>query len=233
MDLLRPLAYMILLAFLVSAPLSARGNRERDAAPAEQAAPEATAEADSERADPAPAPAEAGEPEAGGGQSDNGASAADEDLLALLAQLGLNTPDAPLDSVDFELPLLSSGEQRSLSSFQGDVVLLNFWASWCPPCIEEMPSMQAVYEELGGNGFEIVAVNIQEDPETVRSFMQEHGYDFPVLLDRTGRIAGRYGVRGIPTSYVVDPDGRLMAMLTGPYEWNDEGITRAFERLSR
>lgn len=212
---LRLAAYMILLALLVSAPLSAGGNRERDAAPPEDTPAEPPAPRDDESAD------------------DNGAAATDEQHLAMLAQLGLNTPDAPLDSVDFELPLLSNGENRTLSSFQGDVVLLNFWASWCPPCIAEMPSMQAVYDELGGNGFEIVAVNIQEDPETVRSFMEENGYDFPVLLDRTGRIAGRYGVRGIPTSYVVDPDGRLMAMLTGPYEWNSNGITRAFERLSR
>jgi thiol-disulfide isomerase/thioredoxin len=112
-------------------------------------------------------------------------------------------------------------------------VLLNFWASWCPPCIEEMPAMQALYEDLGGEGFEIVAVNLQEDPETVRSFMDEHGFDFPVLLDRDGSVAREYGVRGIPTSYVVDPRGRLVAMYVGPYEWNGDDITEALRALKR
>lgn len=157
----------------------------------------------------------------------------DEEIISMFRDLGLRTPGAPVDSVDFELPALSAGTQRTLQSFEGEVVLLNFWASWCPPCIEEMPAMQALYEDLGGEGFEIVAVNLQEDPETVRSFMDEHGFDFPVLLDRDGSVAREYGVRGIPTSYVVDPRGRLVAMYVGPYEWNGDGITEALRALKQ
>lgn len=93
--------------------------------------------------------------------------------------------------------------------------------------------MQALYEDIGGDGFEIVAVNLQEDPGTVRSFMDEQGFDFPVLLDRNGTVAREYGVRGIPTSYVVDARGRLVAMYVGPYEWNASEITSALETLAQ
>jgi peroxiredoxin len=157
----------------------------------------------------------------------------DEEIISMFRDAGLRTPDAPVDAVDFELPVLGADTQRSLDSFEGDVVLLNFWASWCPPCIEEMPSMQALYEDIGGDGFEIVAVNLQEDPGTVRSFMDEQGFDFPVLLDRNGTVAREYGVRGIPTSYVVDARGRLVAMYVGPYEWNASEITSALETLAQ
>ena len=91
--------------------------------------------------------------------------------------------------------------------------------------------MQALYDELGGDGFEIVAVNLQEDPGTVSSFMADNGFEFPVLLDRSGQVARQYGVRGIPTSYIVDPRGRLVAMYVGPYEWDRDDVVDALEAL--
>ena len=202
---IRTITYITLLALLVAPSLAAGGNSEQAAEhPAHDA-----------------------------GKTVKASELSDTELIALFAELGLQTPNAPVDAVDFELPVLSSDTRRSLSSFEGDVILLNFWASWCPPCIEEMPSMQALYEQLGGAGFEIVAVNLQEDPATVQSFIDKNGYDFPVLLDRSGSVAREYGVRGIPTSYVVHSDGRLLAMLVGPYEWDSEGIMSAIETITR
>lgn len=213
---IRTITYMTVLAMLVAPSLAARGNSE------------AAAE------NPAPAPAADSERAAESERATASASElSDAELIALFAELGLQTPNAPVDAVDFDLPVLSSDTRRSLSSFEGNVVLLNFWASWCPPCIEEMPSMQTLYERLGGAGFEIVAVNLQEDPATVQSFMDRNGYDFPVLLDRNGSIAREYGVRGIPTSYVVHSDGRLLAMLVGPYEWDGDDIVSAIETITQ
>ncbi len=219
---IRAITYLTVFALLAAPSLAARGNGEQTAEnPAHE--PEAASERE---ADSSAATNEAGE-------AVKASELSDAELIALFADLGLQTPDAPVDAVDFELPVLSTDARRSLSSFEGDVVLLNFWASWCPPCIEEMPSMQALYERLGGAGFEIVAVNLQEDPATVQSFIDKNGYDFPVLLDRSGSIAREYGVRGIPTSYVVHSDGRLLAMLVGPYEWDDDGIVSAIETITR
>lgn len=209
---LRAITYVTMLALLAAPSLAARGNSE---GAAENPAPEQAVESEHAR------------------DSDTGSELSDAELIALFSELGLQTPNAPVDAVDFDLPVLSSDTRRSLSSFEGDVVLLNFWASWCPPCIEEMPSMQALYERLGGAGFEIVAVNLQEDPATVQSFMDKNGYEFPVLLDRSGSIAREYGVRGIPTSYVVHSDGRLLAMLVGPYEWDGDGIVSAIETITQ
>ncbi|MFP3958800.1 MAG: TlpA disulfide reductase family protein [Spirochaetaceae bacterium] len=154
-----------------------------------------------------------------------------DDALARFAELGLNTPGERVEAQDFELPGLHADGTRSLSSFEGDVVLLNFWASWCPPCIEEMPSMQALYKRLGGDGFEIVAVNLQEERDTVRTFMEENGFAFPVLLDRRGSVGREYNVRGIPTSYIIDAQGRMVAVMIGPYQWDDPEMVAALEDL--
>jgi thiol-disulfide isomerase/thioredoxin len=159
-------------------------------------------------------------------------TAEDETRLSQLSEIGLQVVDQPIDAEDFELPLLTAEAQRSLASYEGSVVLLNFWASWCPPCIEEMPSMQALYDELGGDGFEIVAVNVQEDPETVQSFIDENGFDFPVLLDRTGQTAQKYAVRGLPTSYILDSDGRILARKVGFHEWDGADTIETFDSLS-
>jgi thiol-disulfide isomerase/thioredoxin len=156
----------------------------------------------------------------------------DESTLSQLSEIGLQVVKEPMDAEDFELPALASEADRSLSSYEGNLVLLNFWASWCPPCIEEMPSMQTLYDELSGSGFEIVAVNVQEDPDTVQSFIDEHGFDFPVLLDRTGQTAQKYAVRGLPTSYILDADGRILARKVGFHEWDGSDTLETFGKLS-
>ena len=107
------------------------------------------------------------------------------------------------------------GNQVALSDFQGKKVLLNFWASWCGPCRAEIPHMVKLYNELEGEGFEIVAVNIGEDPSKVRKFVQEYRMPFPVLLDRTGQVGRMYAVRGIPTSYFIDEKGFILGRHVG------------------
>lgn len=166
------------------------------------------------------------------GQESSGSSDM-EHALSQLSAIGLQTVKEPFDAEDFELPVLSSDVTRALSSYEGDLLLLNFWASWCPPCIEEMPSMQTLYDEIGGRGFEILAVNVQEDPSTVQSFIAENGYSFPVLLDRRGQAARTYAVRGLPTSYIVGTDGRILARKVGFHEWDGSDTIETFEALAQ
>jgi thiol-disulfide isomerase/thioredoxin len=132
--------------------------------------------------------------------------------------------------VDFELESLAGGN-RSLSSFKGKVVFLNFWATWCGPCRQEMPSMERLYQQLKGRGLEIVAVNLQEDDRSIQKFIDKYKLTFPVLLDKSGRVGSMYGARSIPTTYIVDRKGYVVAGTIGTREWDSVEYVRFFERL--
>ena len=132
--------------------------------------------------------------------------------------------------VDFELKDLS-GKYVSLSDFKGKVVFLNFWATWCGPCRIEMPSMQEVYTLLKHRGFEIVAVNLQENRKTVQKFVDEMGLTFTILLDSNGRVGSMYGARSIPTTYIIDREGNVVAGSLGSREWNTQSYIDLFNRL--
>ena len=114
-------------------------------------------------------------------------------LFALLlntdtqAPVGRGTP-AP----DFELPLAGGGSSLDLEQLQGKVVLLNFWATWCKPCEDEMPAMERLYRALAGTDFELVAVSVDEDDALVNAFVDRLGLSFPVLMDRTKEVASAY-----------------------------------------
>jgi thiol-disulfide isomerase/thioredoxin len=131
---------------------------------------------------------------------------------------------------DFTLPLLDGGNVK-LSSLKGKVVFLNFWATWCPPCRSEMPSMEALYQRYRNKGLEFLAIDIMERKEQVVSFMKNFGLTFPVALDSSGNISGMYGIRGIPTTFIVDKDGRIIIASVGGREWNTPAIFNAFDLL--
>lgn len=115
---------------------------------------------------------------------------------------------------DFELFNLK-GEQVRLSAYQGRIVLINFWATWCKPCVKEMPAMQSVYEDLRSEGFVVLAINELEEEARVRAYVEQHGHTFPVLLDRDNLVANRYGVRGLPVTVFVDGSGHVTDYLQG------------------
>lgn len=127
------------------------------------------------------------------------------------------------------------GKTVSLSDYRGKVVLLNLWATWCPPCREEMPSMQTMYDELKGRGFTILAVAAPNPPretrEKIENFVADGQYSFPILIDSEYEVNGIYGTGSIPTSWVVDTDGNLVARLVGATDWTSDSITSAFEEL--
>ena len=147
-----------------------------------------------------------------------------------LRAVGLQPVKAGTKILDFELEDLE-GVKRKLSDYGGKVVFLNFWATWCPPCRAEMPSMQVLYDTFRDKGLEILAVDLREGPDLVRPFMKELELDFIVLLDRSGQVGATYGVRSIPTTYIIDRDGTILAGRIGAQEWDGEEVMEFFERL--
>ena len=116
---------------------------------------------------------------------------------------------------NFELKTIE-GNVVKLSDYKGKMVFLNFWATWCPPCKGEMPDLQEVRNQLKtGNNAVLLAVNIQEDNETVNSFVQQNNLTLPILMDSTGEIAQQYGIRSIPTTFVIDKDGNIVNKFIG------------------
>ena len=151
-----------------------------------------------------------------------------------IRKAGLDVPKRDVASEDFTLESLG-GDKVSLSSFKGKVVLLSFWATWCGPCKQEMPEMQALYQKLKGRGFEVVAVDMMEDRATVSDFAKKNGYTFPILLDTTGEVGGGglYDARAIPTNYIVDKVGKIVGRkigVDGP-TWMSAERVAVFESL--
>jgi thiol-disulfide isomerase/thioredoxin len=124
-------------------------------------------------------------------------------------------PKAPdFETIDLE------GKSHRLSDYRGKVVIVNFWATWCPPCRAEMPSMQRAWEELRPEGVVLLAVNMGERRETVAGFLEDNLIDFPLLLDGGMVVSSGWPVQGLPTTYVVDPQGRAVYAATGMREWD-------------
>lgn len=113
---------------------------------------------------------------------------------------------------NFKLTNLA-GKEVSLADFKGKAVVLNFWATWCPPCRAELPDFQKEHKEA--KDFVILTVNEQEDKKTVQSFMDKGKYTFPVLLDTQGKVGNLYQVRGIPTTYFIDKKGVIVDVTVG------------------
>jgi len=119
-------------------------------------------------------------------------------------------------STDFSLQT-ADGSQLALSDLRGQVVLLNFWATWCPPCKAEMPDLEALYRDYGAaHDFVVVGVNLQEDREIVEKFARETSLSFPVLLDADGKVSGQsYAVRSLPMSMIIDREGYIREAWSG------------------
>jgi cytochrome c biogenesis protein CcmG/thiol:disulfide interchange protein DsbE len=116
---------------------------------------------------------------------------------------------------DFTMPDLDSGESISLSAFRGKIVVLNVWASWCLPCREEAPALQAAWEAYGGRGVQFLGSNYQDDRDAARGFIREFGITYPSVFDPSGRLAVDYGFVGLPSTFVIDSSGRIRFQFTG------------------
>ncbi|MGK7345159.1 MAG: TlpA disulfide reductase family protein [Candidatus Nitrospinota bacterium M3_3B_026] len=114
-------------------------------------------------------------------------------------------PD-PRPAADVTLKNLS-GKEVSISDFEGRPLIVNFWASWCVPCVEEMPRFEQTYETWKSKGLEIVAINLKESREVAEKFMKENGYSFITLLDKSGEASDKFQVFGLPTTFFIDREG--------------------------
>lgn len=152
-------------------------------------------------------------------------------LIAGLAWIGISADRTGLTSPgeasapqtgflapDFTLKT-PQGESFSLSGLKGQAVLVNIWATWCPPCRAEMPAIQALYEEYRSQGLMVLGVNstVQDAPLEITPFVEEYGLTFPILLDETGEVTRLYAVRSLPSSFFIDRQGRInMVVIGGP-----------------
>jgi peroxiredoxin len=158
------------------------------------------------------------------------AQAVPPSVVKAFADAGLPVPGNRTDTIDFTLPLLD-GTNQKLSDLKGNVVFLNFWATWCPPCRQEMPSMETFYQRFKGRGLEVLAVDCQEEARDVSAFMRRNRLTFPAALDTSGEVSGDYGVSAIPTTYIIDRSGKIILKVVGSRSWDNPKIIAAFEAL--
>ena len=152
-----------------------------------------------------------------------------------LARLGTGIDQVSVGSEapDFRAVDLATGDSVSFREhYEGAVTLINIWATWCIPCRVEMPSMDSVYQSLAPRGFKIAAVSIDEgSPEDVRAFGQDLGLTFDLLQDRSTRIAQLYQTTGVPESFLINKDGKIVKRLMGDHKWNAPVNRELIERL--
>jgi peroxiredoxin len=124
-----------------------------------------------------------------------------------------------------------SGEQVKVAGLRGKTVVLNFWATWCESCRTEMASLQRLRESLAGAAVAVLTVDVGESRSRVQSFLEEAGIKLPVLLDGDGAAARRWQVVGLPTSFVLGPDGRIRYYFVGELDWMREDVVRTVASL--
>ncbi len=123
------------------------------------------------------------------------------------------------------------GRKHTLADYRGQVVVINFWATWCPPCLIEMPGMQRLKEQLAGKPFRILAVNVKESEETVWKFQKLVKVDFPLLLDRDGQASEDWQVVVFPSTFLVDVAGEIRYQVTGMLEWDTPEVVQVIKAM--
>jgi cytochrome c biogenesis protein CcmG/thiol:disulfide interchange protein DsbE len=151
-------------------------------------------------------------------------TAAREHLFEAMGMAKVPTKAAP----EFTLPN-SDGQQVSLRQYRGKVVFLNFWATWCIPCREEMPAIERLHQTY--QDLAVISIDLKESAEQVKAFFQKHGLSFPALLDQSGAVFRDYLVAGMPTTYLIGRDGNLLARGVGGRDWTRAEATQLIKEL--
>jgi len=153
------------------------------------------------------------------------ASSAEEQSLTPIPE----APQAP--AFDLTGP---NGERYRLEDMRGKPLIVNFWATWCPPCRAEMPSMERAWKELADEDILLIGINVGEDADTVNGFIEQVPVSFPLPMDTDSKLTQTWPLlRGLPTTFVVDPDGRLVYLATGEREWDDPVLLDLVRALKR
>ena len=145
------------------------------------------------------------------------------------AQLLHEVPERPA-APDFSIEDID-GAVHTLSAYRGKVVIVNFWATWCPPCREEMPSMERAWQKLRHEDIVMLAINVGEDEDSVFEFTASYPVEFPLLLDPESAVIGNWPVRGLPTTFVIDPQGKIVYRAIGGRDWSTPGVLQKIRAL--
>ena len=153
-----------------------------------------------------------------------------EEVQAMLESERIDAPKVELAAADFEGTLLN-GQPFRLSEQKGKVVFLNFWATWCSPCLKEMPDMQELQKELGSKIL-VLAVGMGEEAERIEKFQKKYQFQFQIFPDPEMAVTQLYGVRNIPITYLVDTSGIIVGRALGPREWTRPKLLKFFKDLA-
>jgi thiol-disulfide isomerase/thioredoxin len=151
--------------------------------------------------------------------------------VSRLETLGFNVFPAPEPMPPFVVKTFA-GADASLAALSGKVVLLNFWATWCPPCKQEMPSIQVLHDSMKGLPFQVMAVSVAEKSRTVTDFLKNYPYTFPMYLDESGAVSAPFASRGIPTTFILDKQGRAIAGILGARSYDGPEVLALFKELA-
>jgi peroxiredoxin len=146
-------------------------------------------------------------------------------------KLNVEVLNPPLPAPEFRLKDVN-GKSFSLHDYRGKVVLLNFWATWCPSCKLEMPSMETLHKALGNKGLVVLTVNVRESADEVKAFFQEHRLWFPALLDEDGDVFERFNVWSLPTTFIIGKKGEILGKVIGYRDWGSDQTMGVLQRLS-
>jgi peroxiredoxin len=150
---------------------------------------------------------------------------------SLLEYLKPDTAAVNLPAPDFTLPDLD-GRMVSLFGYRGKVVVVNVWATWCPPCVDEMPSLEKLYQEFKAENFAILAVSIDSAGiKAVAPFMKKHGLTFTALIDSQAAVRASYKTTGVPETFIINKQGILVKKVIGPLNWAAPEILRYIRKL--
>ena len=144
----------------------------------------------------------------------------------------LNRLETPVVAPDFSLEDID-GEQQALSDYHGKVIMLNFWATWCPPCRREIPSMESIYLDLGDKGFVVLGVNEFETPDHVFAYTGQLSVfpTFPILFDLDSKVSELYGVKGLPTTLLINRQGQVVYRAAGGRDFDHPEVRAIVEEL--
>ena len=138
----------------------------------------------------------------------------------------------PFTATEFALKDID-GKTHRLSDYKGKVIVLNFWATWCPPCREEMPSMERARKKLINDDVVILAVNVGEDEDTIFNFTGDYPVEFPLLMDIKGDVIKSYPVMALPTTYIISPNGIVTHRTLGGREWDNEQLLNELRAMQK
>jgi peroxiredoxin len=126
------------------------------------------------------------------------------------------------------------GKTVHLSDYHGKWVFLNFWATWCPPCLQEMPEMEIFYQHFKAKNLVMLAVSVdKDDPSKIAAFIKNHNYTFEVFLDQDGESLSKFGGSSIPATFIINPNGEIVSQASGPRNWNDPEIIDYFNNMMK